>query len=254
MLRNKPLTQALAWGIRQCEGEFRRPCHRRRYMDIPRKGTMRRRPSGAAPAILAFRPRPSSPSVKAILCERYGAPDDLVLAEIPEPVAGPGEVVAKVVAVGLNFFDTLIIAGKYQTKPPFPFSPGGELAGVVESTGAGVAEFKPGDRVMGYTGFNAARERTAVAARQLVRISADLDSDRAAALTVTYGTAYHALAHRARMRPNETLAVLGASGGVGLAAVELGRVMGARVIACASSADKLAFARAHGAHETVDYV
>jgi len=191
--------------------------------------------------------------VKAILCQRFGAPDDLVLADVPEPVAGPGEVVAKVAAVGLNFFDTLIIAGKYQTKPPFPFSPGGEFAGVVESIGAGVAEFQPGDRVMGYTNFNAARERTAVAADQIVKISSDLDFERAAALTITYGTAYHALKHRALMRPGETLAVLGASGGVGLAAVELGRIMGARVIACASSDDKLVFARAHGAHEVVNY-
>lgn len=191
--------------------------------------------------------------MKAIICERYGTPDDLVLADVPEPVAGPGEVVAKVASVGLNFFDTLIIAGKYQTKPPFPFSPGGEFAGVVESVGPGVTEFQPGDRVMGYTNFNAARERTAVAADQIVKLSADLDFDRAAALTITYGTAYHALKHRALMRPGETLAVLGASGGVGLAAVELGRIMGARVIACASSDDKLVFARAHGAHEVVNY-
>jgi NADPH2:quinone reductase len=191
--------------------------------------------------------------VKAILCERYGAPDDLVFADVPDPVAGPGEVVAKVAAVGFNFFDTLIIAGKYQTKPPFPFSPGGEFAGVVESVGPGVTEFQPGDRVMGYTNFNAARERTAVAAGQIVKLSADLDFERAAALTITYGTAYHALKHRARMQPGETLAVLGAAGGVGLAAVELGRIMGARVIACASSDDKLAFARAHGADEVVNY-
>src|SRR3954447_25092837 len=204
-------------------------------------------------AILAFRPRPSSPSVKAILCERYGTPDDLVFADVPDPVAGPGEVVAKVAAVGLNFFDTLIIAGKYQTKPPFPFSPGGEFAGVVESVGPGVTEFQPGDRVMGYTNFNAARERTAVAAAQIVKLSADLDFERAAALTITYGTAYHALKHRARMQPGETLAVLGAAGGVGLAAVELGKIMGARVIACASSDDKLAFTRKHGADDGINY-
>ena len=191
--------------------------------------------------------------MKAILCQRFGTPDDLVLADIPDPVAAPGEVVARVAAVGLNFFDTLIIAGKYQTKPPFPFSPGGEFAGVVESVGPGVTGFAPGDRVLGYTNFNAARERTAVAADQIVKLSADLDYDRAAALTITYGTAYHALEHRARMRPNETLAVLGASGGVGLAAVELGRTMGARVLACASTDDKLDFAHAHGAHEVVNY-
>ena len=191
--------------------------------------------------------------MKAVLCQRFGPPDELVLADIPDPVAGAGEVVAKVAAVGLNFFDTLIIAGKYQTKPPFPFSPGGEFAGVVESVGPGVDEFAPGDRVMGYTNFNAARERTAVAASQIVKVPAGLDFERAAALTITYGTAYYGLKYRAKLRPQETLAVLGASGGVGLAAVELGREMGARVIACASSDDKLAFARAHGAHEVVNY-
>jgi NADPH2:quinone reductase len=191
--------------------------------------------------------------VKAVLCQRFGPPDELVLADVPDPVAGAGEVVAKVAAVGLNFFDTLIIAGKYQTKPPFPFSPGGECAGVGESVGQGVDEFAPGDRVMGYTNFNAARERTAVAASQIVKVPAGLDFERAAALTITYGTAYYGLKYRAMLRPQETLAVLGASGGVGLAAVELGREMGARVIACASSDDKLAFARAHGAHEVVNY-
>jgi NADPH2:quinone reductase len=191
--------------------------------------------------------------VKAILCHRFGTPDDLVLSDIPDPVAGPGEVVAKVAAVGLNFFDTLIISGKYQTKPPFPFSPGGEFAGVVESIGPGVTGFARGDRVLGYTNFNAARERTAVAANSIVRLPDDLEFDRAAALTITYGTAYHALRHRALIQPNESLAVLGAAGGVGLAAVELGRIMGARVIACASSDEKLGFTRAHGAQDVINY-
>jgi len=191
--------------------------------------------------------------VKAFLCHRYGTPDDLELTDAPDPVAKPGEVVAKVAAAGLNFFDTLIIAGKYQTKPPFPFSPGGEFAGTVESVGVGVTALKPGDRVMGYSNFGAAAERIAVAADQLVRIAGDLDFERAAALTITYGTAYHALKHRAEMKSGETLCVLGASGGVGLAAVELGRQMGARVIACASTDEKVAFAKSHGAHEGVNY-
>lgn len=191
--------------------------------------------------------------MKAILCQRLGTPDELVLADIPDPVPGPGEVVAKVEAVGLNFFDTLIIAGKYQTKPPFPFSPGGEFAGVVEMVGPGVDGFTPGDRIMGYTNFNALRERTSVAADKIVRIPRALDFDRAAALTITYGTAYYALMHRAQLRGGETLAVLGASGGVGLAAVELGRIMGTRVIACASTDGKLEFARTHGADEVVNY-
>jgi NADPH:quinone reductase len=193
------------------------------------------------------------PPVKAILCQRFGTPDDLVLADIADPVCGPDEVVARVMAAGLNFFDTLLVAGKYQTKPPFPFSPGGEFAGVIENVGEGVTDLKPGDRVLGYTNFNAARERTAVAAAQVVPIPAALDFDRAAALTITYGTAYHALKHRGALREGETFAVLGASGGVGLAAVELGRIMGARVIACASTDEKLDFARAHGAHEVVNY-
>jgi NADPH2:quinone reductase len=190
--------------------------------------------------------------VKAILCQKFGTPDDLVLADISDPVPGPGEVVASVAAAGLNFLDTLIVAGKYQTKPPFPFSPGAEFAGTVETVGSGVSGFAPGDRVMGYTNFNAARERTAVAAGNIVKIPAGLDFDRAAALTITYGTAYHALKHRADLRPGESLAVLGASGGVGLAAIEVGRAMGAHVIACASGDDKLSFARAHGAHEAVN--
>lgn len=191
--------------------------------------------------------------VKAILCRRFGSADDLVLADVPDPAPRPGEVIAKVAAVGLNFFDTLIIAGKYQVKPPFPFSPGGEFAGVVEGIGTGVTGFQPGDRVVGYTNFGAAAEHVAVNANHIVKLPADLDFDRAAALTITYGTSYLALRHRARLKSGESLAVLGASGGVGLAAVELGRLMGARVIACASTDDKVAFARAHGAHEGINY-
>jgi NADPH2:quinone reductase len=191
--------------------------------------------------------------VKAILCQRFGTPDDLVLADIPDPTPAPGEVVAKVAAVGMSFFDSLIIAGKYQVKPPFPFSPGGEFSGVVEQVGPGVTQFAPGDRVMGFTNFGAARERVAVKADKLAKFTPDLDFDRASALTITYGTGYHALKHRAQLMPGETLAVLGASGGVGLAAIELGKLMGARVIACASSDDKLDFARTHGADEVVNY-
>jgi NADPH2:quinone reductase len=200
-------------------------------------------------------PTPSARSldVKAILCTRLGGPDDLELVELPMPVAAAGEAVVSIKAVGLNFYDTLIIAGKYQTKPPLPFSPGGEFAGVIESVGAGVSGFAPGDRVMGYTSFGAARQFAAVPVEKLALLSVDLDLERAAGLNITYGTSYHALKDRAALEAGETLAVLGASGGVGLAAVELGKQMGARVIACASSADKLAFARQHGADEVVDY-
>jgi NADPH2:quinone reductase len=191
--------------------------------------------------------------MKAILCTRYCTPDELELADIPQPTAGPGEALVRVKAAALNFFDLLIIAGKYQVKPPFPFSPGSEFAGIVESVGAGVTDIAVGDRVLGSTGHGTAREYIAVPAKQLVKIPEKLDFERAAGLTVTYGTTLYALRERAQLKSGETLAVLGASGGVGLAAVEIGKIMGARVIACASSAEKLDFARAHGADETVNY-
>jgi NADPH2:quinone reductase len=191
--------------------------------------------------------------MKALLCTRYGTPDDLEMADIADPAPAAGEAVVRVEAAALNFFDTLIIAGKYQTKPPMPFSPAAEFAGAVAGLGAGVTSLNTGDRVLGYSGVGAARQRIALAADKLVRIPDDLDFDRAAGLCVTYGTTLHALKDRAELKPGETLAVLGASGGVGLAAVELGKLMGARVIACASSADKIAFARAHGADDGIDY-
>jgi NADPH2:quinone reductase len=191
--------------------------------------------------------------MKALLCTRYGPPDDLVLSEIPDPVAGEGEVVVRIHAAALNFFDTLIIAGKYQVKPPFPFSPAAECAGVVESLGKGVTTLEVGDRVLAYTRFGAARERITLSAAQVVRIPDGLDFDHAAGLCVTYGTSLYALKDRGGLKAGETLAVLGASGGVGLAAIEIGKLMGARVIACASSPEKIDFARAHGADAGIDY-
>jgi NADPH2:quinone reductase len=191
--------------------------------------------------------------MKALLCTRLAGPAGLVVQEMPDPVAGPGEAVVKVEAAALNFFDTLIITGKYQVKPELPFSPAAEFAGTVESVGPGVTAVAVGDRVAGYMSYGAARERVAVAADHLVKLPAGLDADRAAGLIVTYGTAYYALKDRAQLKAGETLAVLGASGGVGLAAIELGKIMGARVVACASSAEKLIFAGAHGADETVNY-
>ncbi|MDI3469637.1 MAG: putative Zn-dependent oxidoreductase [Pseudolabrys sp.] len=191
--------------------------------------------------------------MKALLCTRYGAPDDLRIETIADPAAGPGEAVVRVRAAALNFFDTLIIQGKYQTRPAMPFSPAAEFAGVVESVGPNVTSVKPGDRVLAYVGYGAAREKMLVAAETLVPMPDALDFDRAAGLAVTYGTALHALKDRAHLRPGETLVVLGASGGAGLAAIEIGKVMGARVIACASSDDKLAFATTHGADETINY-
>jgi len=191
--------------------------------------------------------------MKAILCTHFGTPEELELADIPPPAAGPGEAVVRIKAAALNFFDLLIIAGKYQHKPPFPFSPASEFAGIVEAVGDGVSGVKPGDRVMGAAGWGAAREAIAVKAEQLVKMPEALDFDRAAGLTVTYATTLYGLRERGALKPGETLVVLGASGGVGLAAVELGKLMGARVIACASSDEKLAFTREHGADETVNY-
>ncbi len=191
--------------------------------------------------------------MKALLCTRYGGPNDLELADIAEPKAGPGEAVVKIHAASLNFFDTLIIAGKYQFKPAPPFSPAAEFAGVVESLGPGVTSVKVGERVIGYMIYGAARERVAISADKLIPIPEGLDFDRAAGVCITYGTTLHALKDRAALKSGETLAVLGASGGVGLAAIELGKIMGARVVACASSPDKLDFARKHGADETIDY-
>ncbi len=191
--------------------------------------------------------------MKAVLCTRYCAPEELELRDLPDPVAGAGQAVVRVRAAALNFFDTLLIAGKYQARPAFPFSPAAELAGEVESVGPDVIEVQPGDRVVANIGHGAAREKVAVAADRLVKMPAGLDFERAAGLMVTYGTALHAFKDRAQLGAGETLAVLGAAGGIGIAAVEVGKLMGARVIACASSAEKLAFARAHGADATVNY-
>jgi NADPH2:quinone reductase len=192
--------------------------------------------------------------MKAVLCTHYCGPDDLELRDLPDPVAGAGEAVVRVRAAALNFFDTLIIAGKYQTKPAFPFSPAAEFAGEVESVGPGVTAVRPGDRVVANIGFGAAREKVVVAADRLARVPDRLDFERAAGLIVTYGTTLYALRERAQLAAGETLAVLGAAGGVGIAAVEIGKLLGARVIACASSAEKLAFAQRHGADVGVNYV
>ncbi len=191
--------------------------------------------------------------MKAILCSQYCQPDDLVLADVPEPVAEPGQAVIAIKSAALNFFDILMIQGKYQIKPPFPFSPAAEIAGVVESIGAGVSRVKVGDRVIASCGHNGAREKIALPADSLVKIPDSLDFDRAAGIIIIYGTALHALEDRARLKGGETMAVLGAAGGTGLAACELGKLMGAKVIACASSEEKLEFAKAHGAELTLNY-
>src|SRR3954471_21527925 len=155
-------------------------------------------------------------SMKAILCSQYCGPDDLVLADLPDPVAEPGQAVIAIKSAALNFFDLLMIQGKYQIKPPFPFSPAAEVAGVIESVGAGVTDLKVGDRVVASCGHNGAREKIALPANAIVKIPDNLDFDRAAGIIIIYGTALHALEDRASPKPGETLAVLGAAGGTGL--------------------------------------
>lgn len=191
--------------------------------------------------------------MKAILCSRFCEPDDLVLAAIDDPVAAAGEVVIAIKAAALNFFDILMIQGKYQVKPPFPFSPAAEVAGVIDSVGDGVTGLSVGDRVVASVGHNGAREKIAVPAASAVRIPDNLDFDRAAGVIITYGTALHALEDRASPTSGETLAVLGAAGGTGLAACELGSLLGLKVIACASSDEKITFAKAHGAELGLNY-
>ncbi len=191
--------------------------------------------------------------MKALICRSLGPAETLEVVDVDPPSAGPGEAVVEIAYAALNFFDTLIIEGKYQVKPEPPFSPGGEFSGRIVALGPQARGLAVGDRVMGSSGYGAARERIAIPASRLVRVPDGLPLDKAAGLSIAYGTTIHALKQRAELQPGETLVVLGASGGVGLAAVEIGAVMGARVIACASSDDKLAFARRYGAAETINY-
>lgn len=191
--------------------------------------------------------------MKALLCEALGPPETLVIRDLPEDRPGPGQIAVAVKAAALNFFDTLIIQGRYQTKPALPFSPSAECAGTIVALGPGVSGWRIGERVAAWLGHGAARERVIVDADSVVRIPERLDDAQAAGLFVTYGTAMHGLIQRGALAPGETLAVLGAAGGAGLAAVEIGALLGARVIACASSPEKLALAREHGAQEGLDY-
>jgi NADPH2:quinone reductase len=191
--------------------------------------------------------------MKAVLCKQFGPPESLVVEEVAEPAAGKGQVVVQVRAASVNFPDVLVIQNKYQVKPPLPFSPGSEMAGVVKSLGEGVTNVKPGDRVIAFSAYGAFAEQVAVEAARLIPIPEGMDFVTAAAFLLTYGTSHHALVNRADPKPGETLLVLGAAGGVGIAAIEIGRILGLRVIACASSDDKLAVCREHGADETINY-
>jgi NADPH2:quinone reductase len=191
--------------------------------------------------------------MKALLSKEVGGPDTLVLEDVDAPQAKPGFAVVQVKAVGVNFPDVLIIEDKYQFKPARPFAPGGEIAGVVKAVGEGVTNVKPGDRVLGNTGWGGMAEELALEAHRLVKIPDAMPFDEAAAFIMTYGTSWHALKDRADLKPGQTLLVLGAAGGVGLAAVELGRAMGARVVAAASSQEKVDLCLKHGADTGVVY-
>src|SRR4051794_36656040 len=191
--------------------------------------------------------------MKALLSKTVGGPETLVFEDVPSPSAKPGFAVVEVKAVGVNFPDVLIIEDKYQFKPQRPFAPGGEVAGIVKSVGEGVTHVKPGDRVLGNTGWGGMAEEPALEAARLVKIPDAMPFDEAAAFIMTYGTSWHALKDRADLKPGQTLLVLGAAGGVGLAAVELGHAMGARVVAAASSQEKVDLCLKHGADSGVVY-
>ena len=191
--------------------------------------------------------------MKALLSKRVGGPETLALEEVPDPSPGPGEVLIDVKACGVNYPDLLIIEDRYQFKPPRPFSPGGEVAGVVAAIGPGVTGFKPGDRVIGSCLAGGMAEKLAVAAQMCTAMPDAMPFDEASALILTYATSMHALKDRAKLQKGESLLVLGAAGGVGISAIELGKAFGARVIAAVSSEEKLAVARKHGADDGLVY-
>ena len=194
--------------------------------------------------------------MKAVVCEAWGPPSSLQLRDLPSPVPGPKQVLVRTRVAAVNFPDALIIAGKYQAKPAFPFSPGGELSGEIIAVGDEVKRLAIGDKVVGVTAFGAYAQEVVVDATNVIPLPHDItdaDLELAGSFVLTYGTSLHALKDRAQAQAGETLLVLGAGGGVGLAAVEIGKLLGMKVIAAASSAEKLAAAREHGADETIDY-
>lgn len=191
--------------------------------------------------------------MKAVLCTELGPPEKLVVQDVASLKPGKDQVVVSVKAAGVNFPDVLIIQGKYQFKPDLPFSPGGEVAGIVKEVGEGVSSVKVGDRVIAASTWGGFAQEMLVDSARLIPMPQGMDYVSASAFVLTYGTSYHALKDRAQLRQGETLLVLGASGGVGLAAVQLGKAMGARVIAAASNDAKLAVCKASGADETINY-
>ena len=191
--------------------------------------------------------------MKAVLCRAFGPPESLVVEEVESLAPAPGQVVVSVNSCGVNFPDTLIIQGKYQFKPPFPFSPGSEVAGVVKDVGRGVESVKIGDRVIASSPCGGFAEEFVANAESLVPMPDGMEFDIASAFVMTYGTCLYALKDRANLQPGERLLVLGAAGGIGLAAIEIGTVLGATVIAAASSDEKLEVCRQHGASELINY-
>lgn len=191
--------------------------------------------------------------MKALMCNELGEPSSLELQTSADLNAGPGQVLIDVHAAGVNYPDGLLVAGQYQTKPPLPFTPGSEVAGVVLAVGDGVTGVLPGQRVMAFTTLGGYATQALAPERHVYPIPDDLGLVEAAIIPVAYGTSYHALVDRARVRPGETVLVLGASGGVGLSAVAIAKAKGARVIAAASTAAKLALAEQHGADDLIDY-
>ncbi len=191
--------------------------------------------------------------MKAILCKQWGSPESLVVENIPSPKADKAHVIVKVKACGVNFPDTLIIQGKYQYKPDLPFSPGAEISGVIKELGQGVSGVKVGDRVFAFVRCGGFSEEVSVPLEKIVLMPEGMDFETASAFLMTYGTSCYALKYRAQLKSGETLLVLGAAGGIGIAAVELGKIMGARVIASASSDDKLAVCKKYGADALINY-
>jgi NADPH:quinone reductase len=191
--------------------------------------------------------------MKALLCKSFGPPESLVVDEVPDLIPGDNDAIVRVHAAGVNFPDVLIIQNKYQFKPELPFSAGGECSGVVESVGAKVKSVKPGDKVIAFTGWGGFAQQVRADSRALIPMPPEMDFVTGASFVMTYATSYHALKDRAALKSGETLLVLGASGGVGLAAIEIGKALGAKVIAAASTAEKLAVCKDHGADELINY-
>jgi len=190
--------------------------------------------------------------MKAVLCKSLDGPDSLEMGELPDAVPGDGEVAIRVSAVSLNFFDTLMVRGKYQNRPELPFSPGGELAGTVARIGAGVEGFSVGQRVLAYTGYNACREEVVAETASVIPLPDGISDEAAAAIPITYGTALHGLEDRGHLRAGETVLILGATGGAGLAAVEVAVRLGANAIAAGTSDEKLKVCAERGAAQLLN--